>query len=99
MTRLGIEPATSWSQSGRSTVLKGKQCRSRSGSTLFEKGRVYPGSEGHGLRQGGKNYPAHKLEFLAPKWVVVEKFHNHLYGSKFEAFTDNKLSYFHHSMF
>ena len=41
------------------------------------------------LRQGEKNYPAHKLEFLALKWAVVEKFHDYLYGSKFEAITDN----------
>ena len=36
------------------------------------------------------NYPAHKLEFLALKWVVCEKFHEYLYGSKsFDVFTDN----------
>ena len=36
------------------------------------------------------NYPAHKLEFLALKWAVCEKFHEYLYGSKsFEVFTDN----------
>ena len=27
-------------------------------------------------------YPAHKLEFLALKWAVCEKFHEYLYGSK-----------------
>ena len=38
------------------------------------------------------NYPAHKLEFLALKWAVCEKFHECLYGSKsFEVFTDNNL--------
>ena len=36
------------------------------------------------------NYPAHKLEFLALKWAVYEKFHEYLYGSKpFEIYTDN----------
>ena len=36
------------------------------------------------------NYPAHKLEFLALKWAVCEKFHEYLYGStSFEVFTDN----------
>ena len=41
------------------------------------------------------NYPAHKLEFLALKWAVCEKFHEYLYGSKsFEVFTDdNPLTY------
>ena len=36
------------------------------------------------------NYPAHKLEFLALKWAVCEKFHEYSYGSKpFEIYTDN----------
>ena len=36
------------------------------------------------------NYPAHKLEFLALKWAVCEKFHEYLCGSKsFEVYTDN----------
>ena len=36
------------------------------------------------------NYPAHKLEFLALKWAVCEKFHEYLYGSRpFEVYTDN----------
>ena len=41
------------------------------------------------------NYPAHKLEFLALKWAVCEKFHEYLYGSKsFEVFTaNNPLTY------
>ena len=50
--------------------------------------------ESRSLRQGEKNYPAHKLKFLALKWAVVEKFHDYLYGSKFEAITDtNPLTY------
>ena len=36
------------------------------------------------------HYPAHKLEFLALKWAVFEKFHEYLYGSNtFEVYTDN----------
>ena len=36
------------------------------------------------------HYPAHKLEFLALKWAVCEKFHEYLSGSKtFEVYTDN----------
>ena len=36
------------------------------------------------------NYPAHKLEFLALKWAICEKFHEYLYGSiPFEVYTDN----------
>ena len=36
-----------------------------------------------------KNYSAHKLEFLAPKWAVTERFHEYLYGGEFEVYTDN----------
>ena len=42
-----------------------------------------------GLRPSGKNYPVHKLEFLAFKWSVTEKFHDYLYGTNFEVLTDN----------
>ena len=36
------------------------------------------------------HYPAHKLEFLALKWAVCEKFHEYLHGSNtFEVYTDN----------
>ena len=41
------------------------------------------------LSKSEKNYPAHKLEFLALKWAVSEKFKDYLYGGKFEVFTDN----------
>ena len=34
-------------------------------------------------------YPTHKLEFLALKWVVVKKFHEYLYRSTFDIYTDN----------
>ena len=36
-----------------------------------------------------RNYPAHKLEFLALKWAVTDRFHKYLYGGKFDVFTDN----------
>ena len=41
------------------------------------------------LKPSERNYPAHKLEFLALKWAVCEKFHDYLYGSQFEVITDN----------
>ena len=34
-------------------------------------------------------YPAHKLEFLALKWTVTDRFHEYLYGGKFKVYTDN----------
>lgn len=41
------------------------------------------------LTPSEKNYPAHKLEFLALKWAVVDKLHDYLYGTMFEVRTDN----------
>ena len=35
------------------------------------------------------NYDAHKLEFLALKWSITERFHEYLYGRHFEVYTDN----------
>ena len=35
------------------------------------------------------NYDAHKLEFLALKWSVTDRFHEYLYGGTFDVYTDN----------
>ena len=42
-----------------------------------------------GLKKSERNYPAHKLEFLALKWSITTKFHDYLYGNTFTVFTDN----------
>ena len=35
------------------------------------------------------NYPVHKLEFLALKWAITDKFHDYLYGGNtFDVYTD-----------
>ncbi|PIO32203.1 hypothetical protein AB205_0160660 [Aquarana catesbeiana] len=41
------------------------------------------------LSPAEKNYPTHKLEFLALKWVVVDKLRDYLYGAEFVVKTDN----------
>ena len=41
------------------------------------------------LSAAEKNYPAHKLEFLALKWAVCEKFRDYLLGGSFVVRTDN----------
>ena len=47
-----------------------------------------------GLSKSEARYPAHKLEFLALKWAVTEKFSDYLYGSNFKVVTDsNPLTY------
>ena len=43
------------------------------------------------LNKAESHFPAHKLEFLALKWAVVEKFHEYLYGSTFDVYTNNNL--------
>ena len=35
------------------------------------------------------NYPAHKLEFLALKWAITNRFHEYLYSDQFDVNTDN----------
>ena len=41
------------------------------------------------LSHSEKNYPAHKMEFLALKWAVLEKYKDYLYGHDFVVVTDN----------
>ena len=63
------------------------------GAVLYQKQDGKQRVIAYALRSVSKaesNYPAHKLEFLALKWAVCEKFHEYLYGTKpFEVFTDN----------
>ena len=41
------------------------------------------------LSKSKRNYDTHKLEFLALKWSITERFHEYLYGGHFEVYTDN----------
>ena len=41
------------------------------------------------LNKAESHQSAHKLEFHALKWAVVETFHEYLYGSTFDIYTDN----------
>ena len=41
------------------------------------------------LSKSERNYDAHKLEFLALKWAITDRFHEYLYGGTFDVFTDN----------
>ena len=36
-----------------------------------------------------RNYDTHKLEFLALKWSITERFYEYLYDGHFEMYTDN----------
>ena len=47
------------------------------------------------LNKSEWNYNAHKLEFLALKWAITDRFHEYLYGPTFDVYTDNNpLTYF-----
>ena len=41
------------------------------------------------LSKSEKRYHSSKLEFLALKWSVFERFHEYLYGGKLQVYTDN----------
>ena len=41
------------------------------------------------MSKSERNYDAHKLEFLALKWSVTQRFHEYLYGGTFEVYTNN----------
>ena len=41
------------------------------------------------LTKSERNAPAHKLEFMALKWAVTDKFHDYLYGNRVQVLTDN----------
>ena len=43
----------------------------------------------HNLNKSERSYDAHKLEFLALKWAITDRFHEYLYGATFDVFTDN----------
>lgn len=67
-------------------------CRDGLGAVLYQeqegKLRVVVYAS-RGLSKSEKNYPTHKLEFLALKWAVCKKFNDYLYGSSFTVLTDN----------
>ena len=41
------------------------------------------------LKKSEKKYHSSKLEFLALKWAITDRFHEYLYGGTFEVHTDN----------
>ena len=45
--------------------------------------------QGRTLSKSERNYDTHKLEFLALKWLIMERFHEYWYGGHFEVYTDN----------
>lgn len=66
-------------------VLHTDACREGLGAALYQEQEGKLGVVAYvsrGLSKSEKNYPTHKLKFLALKWAVCEKFHDFLYGRK-----------------
>lgn len=68
------------------------------GAVLYQEvgGKLHPVAyASRSLSGAEKNYTVQKLEFLALKWAITQKFHHYLYGaSHFTCYTDNNpLSY------
>lgn len=68
-------------------------CRKGLGAVLYQEvdGRMHPVAyASRSLSGAEKNYTVHKLEFLALKWAITQKFQHYLYGvPQFTCYTDN----------
>ena len=71
---------TDASESGLGAVLYQKQANGMKSVIAYASQTLF---------RSERNYDAHKLEFLALKWSVTERFHEYLYGRHFEVYTDN----------
>ena len=90
--RLMSPPILAYPDYERPFVLHVDACASGLGAVLCQESdgmeRVISYAS-RGLSQSERSYPAHKLEFLALKWSVTEKFNDYLYGHEFSVLTDN----------
>lgn len=67
-------------------------CQSGLGAVLYQEQegvKMVIAYASRGLSKSERNYPTHKLEFLALKWAITEKFSDYLTGQTFSVFTDN----------
>ena len=90
--KLTSPPVLAYADYSRPFILNVDACGDGLAAVLYQKQdgieRVVAYAS-RGLRANECNYPAHKLEFLALKWAVCDKFHDYLYGNKFMVRTDN----------
>ncbi|MGH0116826.1 UNVERIFIED_CONTAM: hypothetical protein FKN15_019215 [Acipenser sinensis] len=90
--KLTNAPVLAFADSTKAYILHVDACMEGLGAVLYQE---YP--EGlrpvayasRSLSASEKHYPVHKLEFLALRWAVVDRFHDYLYGAKFTVRTDN----------
>ena len=95
--KLTNPPILAYADYSKPFILHTDACGKGLGAVLYQK---QDGVEkvlayaSRGLRPSERKYPAHKLEFLALKWAVTDKFHDYLMGTSFEVVTDsNPLTY------
>lgn len=73
-------------------ILHVDACRNGLGAVIYQ---VKDGKEhvvaygSRSLRGSERNYPTHKLEFLALKWAITQKFNHYLHGRRCIVRTDN----------
>lgn len=90
--RLTTAPTLLFADYSAPFVLHTDASTSGLGAALYQQnnGRLQPVAyASRGLSKSEANYPAHKLEFLALKWAVTDKFSDYLYGNHFTVLTDN----------
>ena len=86
-------PILAYADYKRDFQLHTDACERGLGGVLYQKDenglqRVI-GYASQSLSHTERNCPAHTFELLALKWVVTDRFHQYLYGVKFDVFTDN----------
>ena len=85
-------PVLAYADYSKPFVLHTDASRDGLGAVLyqgFEDGLKVIAYASRSVTKSEKNYPAHKLEFLALKWAITDKFHDYLYGNQFTVRTDN----------
>ena len=86
-------PILAYADFTRPLKLHTDACRSGLGAVLYQTHDngmdAVIANASRSLTKAESHYPAHKLEFLTLKWAVIEKFHEYLYGSAFDVYTDN----------
>lgn len=92
ITKLTEAPVLGFSDPGLPYVLHTDASTTGLGAALYQEQegvlRVIAYAS-RGLSKSEAQYPAHKLEFLALKWAVSEKFCDYLYGSSFKVITNS----------
>ena len=90
--KLVSPPILSYADFSKPFIVHTDACRDGLGAVLCQEQEgkeVVIAYASKGISKAERNYPAHKLEFLALKWSVTDKFHDYLYGNSFTVLTDN----------